>query len=98
MYPFLVCLQVREVQLPHQEVGELLCFLVSCFSCSSRTGQIKLKNIQLLTQRCWSSPQVCFYILLFMQNISGLEIGTVAQSPYFVMNRGMIFHGSTAVV
>lgn len=69
-----------------------------CPSCSSRTGQIKLKNIQLLTQRCWSSPQVYFYILHFMQNISGLEIGTVAQSPYFVINRGMIFHGSTAVV
>lgn len=41
--------------------------LCVCFSGGSRTGQIKLKKIEQVTWRCWASPQVCLYILYFVQ-------------------------------
>lgn len=42
--------------------------LHACFSSSSsRTSHINLKKIQQVTWRCWSSPQVCLYILHFVQ-------------------------------
>lgn len=37
-----MCLQVREVQLPHQEVGELLCFLVPVFALLAAAEQVRL--------------------------------------------------------
>lgn len=98
MYLFLMFLQVREVQLPHQEFGELLCFLVSALllqqqNRSDQTEKDTAAHIEMLV----FSPSLLLHFALH-SNISGLEIGTVAQSPYFVINRGMIFHGCTAVV
>lgn len=47
-------LQVREVQLPHQEVGELLCFLFLCLlllqqqNRSDQTEKYTAANIDML--------------------------------------------------
>lgn len=41
IYLCLMFLQVREVQLPHQEFGELLCFLVSLFAPLAAAEQVR---------------------------------------------------------